>query len=285
MFPAQREICRCSFQHVINPTKHSKTSFPLCPQQEKTQCSCTEVPHRIYPPTLSPALDLPTWTSPLDPLFAVAPLTLVIYSMLAHPNGWIISDPCNSFWTQIRRLCRVSIPWTSWQIETKCWKTLQISTVIFSLCRSPDYTQHLVCVPVSVQLKSPGSTPGTAMDPWCFQWPSPAHRAQQGLSEDTLCPFHTPAWSHSYTLSWAPALQKAPGTHVEHPNFLHLWLSLLFVFKLWNMIPEPGDQAEHGVGCLYTCTGTAYTTFKTAVIRKWAMKCVSGGTLIIWFIA
>lgn len=63
--------------------------------QEKTLCKCTEVPHRIFSATLSPTLDLSTWISLLDPPFAVAPVTLVNYSMLGHPNGWIISDPRN----------------------------------------------------------------------------------------------------------------------------------------------------------------------------------------------
>lgn len=95
----------------------------------------------------------------------------------------------------------------------KWWKRLKMSTVIFSLCRSTDYAQHFVCVPVSAQLKSPGSNPGTTMDPWCFQRaPSPAHRSQQGMSEDIPCPASTPLHDpHSYTLSWVPALQKALG--------------------------------------------------------------------------
>lgn len=75
--------------------KHSKTSFSLCPHQEETQCKCTEAPHRIFSATLSPTLALSTWISLLDPLFAVAPVTLVNYPMLNHPNGWIIRDSCN----------------------------------------------------------------------------------------------------------------------------------------------------------------------------------------------
>lgn len=165
---------------------------------------------------------------------------------MAHPNGWIISDwhyhnPKHILHTWIKRLCRVPVPWTSWQIWMKQWKRLKISTVIFSLCRSTDYTQHLVCVPVSAQLKSPGSDPGTAMDPWCFQRaPSPAHRAQQGtVWRHSLPSLHTPAWSPSLhpVLSSNPAeiIRPFNSTHVEHPNFLHLWLSLLFVFKPWKV--------------------------------------------------
>lgn len=142
---------------------------------------------------------------------------------------------------RIRRLCRVSVPWKSWQIWMKWWNRLKISTVIFSLCRSADYTQHLVCVPVSGQLKSPGSHPGTAIEPWCFQRaPSPVHRAQQGtVWRHSLPSFHSPAWSSFLhpVLSSSPAESIRPfdSTDVEHPNFLHFWLSLLFVFKLWKV--------------------------------------------------
>lgn len=203
------------------------------------------MPHRIFSTTFSPALDLSTWISPLDPLFAVALVTLVNYSVLAHPHGWIMAHVCNPklfLHTWLRRLCRVSVPWTSWQIWMKQRERLKISTVTFSLCRSTDYTQHLVCVPVSVQLKSPGSNPGTATDPWCLQRaPSPATGHSRYCLKTFLIhlpyPLHDP---QTHTLSWVPALQKAPGL-LTAPKWNSLtsctcgFPFLLFVFKPWKV--------------------------------------------------
>lgn len=102
------------------------------------------------------------------------------------------------------------------------------------------------------------------------------------------CPASTPLRDpHSHTLSWAPA----------HQAFCQHWWGMpqllafpSICFSLWKMggtgAPSPDDQTAHGIWCLYIRIATDYThTFKTAVIRKWAMKCVSDGTLIICFIA
>lgn len=47
MFPTQREISRCSFQHVTNPMKHSKTTF-FYVLSRRRQCNCLEITHRIF---------------------------------------------------------------------------------------------------------------------------------------------------------------------------------------------------------------------------------------------
>lgn len=68
----------------------ARHAFSLHPHQEKTQCKCMEVPHRITS-TLSPALDLSTWISVLDPRFAVAPVTLVNYPrwVILMAESWV----------------------------------------------------------------------------------------------------------------------------------------------------------------------------------------------------
>lgn len=94
----------------------------------------------------------------------------------------------------------------------KWWKRLKISTVIFSLCTSTDYTQHLVfqfqyswsvLAAIQGQPSSPDAFRGHLLQ-------STGH--SKGLSEDIPCPASIPLHNpHSYILSWAPALQKASG--------------------------------------------------------------------------
>lgn len=174
----------------------------------------------------------------------------------------------------------------------KWWKRLKISTVIFSLCRSTDYTQHLVCVPsfrtAEVSWQQSRDSHGPLMiSEGTFSSP-------QGTARDCLKTFlHSPAWSSFLhpALSSSPAESIRPfdSTHVEHPNFLHLCLCLLFVFSCGRYVEhDPQARWPGWTWCrmFIHMHWNSYTyTFKTAVIRKWAMKCVSGGTLIICFIA
>lgn len=147
----------------------------------------------------------------LDPLFAVAPVTLGNYSMLPHPNGWIISDPhdCNPKFflhTWIRRLCRVSVPWTSWEIFNEVMEKIE------------DVNSHLFCLQIH-WLRSASclcSSFSAAKVSW--QQSRDSHgslmlsegtfSSPQVTAGDCLKTFlaQLPFLAHSYTLSWVPAL-------------------------------------------------------------------------------
>lgn len=196
--------------------------------QEKTQCKCMEVSHRIFSATLSPTLDLSTWISLLDPPFAVAHVTLVNYSMLGHPNGWIINDPRNrnpqtpfcapgqrssaefQFHEQVDRF--------EWS-DGKDWRSQQSSF----LSADPLTTHSILSVfqfqhswsllaAIQGQPSSPDAFRGHLL-----QSTGHSKRLSEDIPWPTSIPLHDP---QSYTLSWAPALQKASG---------------LFTAPMWNI--------------------------------------------------
>lgn len=164
-------------------------------------------PHSIIYTTLSRALDLSNGISLLDPLFMVAPVTVVNYFLLPHPNG--LGDPRNpnpSLRTRTRKLCSFS----------SMNKTTDLNEEMEEIGKSQQPSLSSADpLPALVQPMSPGSNPRMALSPGAFR----GH-----LLQSHFTPPHDP---HSCALSRAPASQGPfASTDVERCSSSHLWISL-----------------------------------------------------------
>lgn len=181
----------------------------------------------------------------------------------------------------------------------KRWKRLD--DLSSHLCPPQTHWVHLACVPLRCSWSPLAATQGWPLSPEAFRrhlFPSTGKirimwrcsLPEVSSLAQLLYPFLilTPIPS--------PELQpcREHQAFCQHPRgTLQLPTLVAFssiCFDLWKICgmgaPSPDDQAVHGIRCLYTSIGTDYMyTFKIAVIRKWAMKCVSDDTLIICFIA
>lgn len=211
--------------------------------------------HRIIYTTLPHVLNLSNWISLLEPLFAVVPVTLMNYFILCHPNGWIISDPCNCN----PQLLSVHVDKEALQSFSSMNKMTDLNEVMEKTGRSQQppslsadpLIQHQ-CMHRCLQTQNTASCLyfgfSTAEVPWQQSrdnhwvlvlsegtFSSPWGRARDCVKmflKSALLPnFYNPAWSSFLypLLSSSPAESIRPftSTHMEHCSFLHLRLSLL----------------------------------------------------------